>query len=647
MGAVETRLDSLDCRAVNAVERCVNGLRSGSAPPMRRDRGRLPRTLALTGILLLASGLLAACGDARSTTGTVRTGKGVERGGIATYALPVGDDFSWILPLENEANYENYDSNVESGLWRPLYFAGGPGKTGIDEQLSIAEPPVYSAGDSRVTITLKPTYRWSDGEPVTVRDVAFFFELEAAGAKNGDYAPYLPGRMPDDIAHISYEGPYRFTLQLIHPYNPVWFTGNQLTWIYPLPRQAWDKSCDSCAVGSRAHTGAGARAVYDYLYAQSSDLSGYATNPLWKVVDGPWTLRAYDPTTYHAVFARNPAYRGPDRPKLAGYAIDSFASATAELDAVRSGIVDFGYLPLSDTGLASELTAHGFVVAPWRVFYDDMAEFGYTGPDRALVAQLSIRQALQHLVDEPLYLSATLHGNGLADYGAAPDYPGSSYVSPALRRDPYPYSLRAARALLSSHGWRRGSTGIDYCARPGTGRDECGPGIEQGRRLILRFMYSMGIESLASQVEAFATAAAQVGIGIVLAPESQTTMYSIAGVCPPGPCDYGLALYDAEEDFGQYVLVPTAGVEFAKGNYWGGGYDSPVEQHLLADAYRHPGLHFLYAVEDYQQRDVAGLWWPVADYEVVVVGDDLRGWYPLNPYANYRPSTWYFSSGSN
>jgi peptide/nickel transport system substrate-binding protein len=157
-------------------------------------------------------------------------------------------------------------------------------------------------------------------------------------------------------------------------------------------------------------------------------------------------------------------------------------------------------------------------------------------------------------------------------------------------------------------------------------------------------MYSSGVQSLLQQVEAFATAAASAGIEITLSGETETTMYSIAGVCPPGPCDYGLAPYTAQEDFGQYVVVPTAGVEFAKGNYWGGGYNSTTEQHLLNVAYDRPGLSYLYDVQDYQQRQVAGLWWPVADYEIVVAKDSLGGWYPLSPYANYRPSTWYFTS---
>ena len=615
-----------------------NNARIDSENSLPRDRGLLRRRRRFSVVAGIATAglLLASCASSTSTASpTPRTG------GVASYALGPGDQFSWILPLENEANYENYDSNVSNGLFRPLYYVGGAGTTGINYALSIGTPPIYSNGDTSVTINLRHNYTWSDGVPVTTKDIRFFFELEAAGAKNGDYAPYLPGRMPNDIKRISYQGRYQFTLHLNHAYNPVWFTGNQLTWIYPLPVQSWDRTCLNCRSTNAASTPGGATKVLDFLYKESAQLSTYATNPLWKVVDGPWTLTSFDPTTYHAVFRANPRYTGAGKPKLAGYQIYSFTSATAELDALRSGLIDFGYLPTSDLGLTRYFQTHGFNVQPWKVFYDNIAELGYTGPYRHLVDQLYLRQALQHLVNEKLYLSTTLHGFGMLDYGAAPLYPGSTYVSPALHHDPYPYSIAQARSLLVSHGWKISST-MSTCVSPGTGPGHCGPGIPKGAPLRISMMYATPSTSLAAQAQAFASAARAAGITIQLNPQPQDTMYSTAGVCPPGPCNWGIALYGAQEDFGQYVLVPTAGVEFAKGNYWGGGYYNPTEQQLLNDAYDQPGLSKLYQVENYQSRQVAGLWWTVGDYEVAVVRKSLTGWNPLNPYANYMPSRWSF-----
>ncbi len=626
----------------------VTGVPAAGRRASRGRVGRVRRSVALAALALAGAAGSGASAGASASVRTAREAAAASHssgGGIASYALPIGEDFSWIFPIENTANYEDWDSNVEGGMWRPLYFAGNGSRTGIDGQLSIANPPVYSNNDTTVTVTMKPGFTWSDGTKVTSADVRFFFELLAAG-KTKDGA-YIPGELPDDVKSISYPGPYTFVLHLKRSYSPLWFTGNQLTWIYPLPAQAWDKTCATCKVGNAAATPAGAKSVFSFLYSQSEDLRTYASNPLWKTVDGPWVVSSYDPTTYAASFRRNSRYTGPGKPRLAGYQIYSFASDTAELDALRSGTITFGFLPFSDVSQTSYFSSHGFTVKPWQVFYNEVVELGYTnktyGP---LVRQLYIRQALQHLVDEQLYLSRTLHGFGLADYGVAPDYPGSSYVSKQLRSDPYPYSTLAAAKLLSAHGWASGPGGIDVCRRPGTNGDECGAGIAKGKQLAFSFMYSTGTPSFAAQVEAYQTVARSVGIGITLNGQTESTMFSIGGVCPASPpCNWGLLAYSSFMwDFGQYELLPVGGNEFGQGNFWAGGYSSAEAQHLINAAHETPGLQALYADENFLSTNVASLWWPLSDYEIVVAKDNLHGWKQLNPYANFHPSAWYFTS---
>jgi len=155
---------------------------------------RAPRT-AIWALASVAALVLAACAGT-ATKGS--TGKPV-KGGTASYALGGGVGFTWAFPLDNQANYEPEDGNVQADLWRPLYFAGSPGATGVYQKFSLANPPVYSNHDQTVTITLKRNYKWSDGTPVTTKDIRFFFQLEAAGVKLGKYAPYVPGTMPNDI----------------------------------------------------------------------------------------------------------------------------------------------------------------------------------------------------------------------------------------------------------------------------------------------------------------------------------------------------------------------------------------------------------------------------------------------------------------
>ena len=612
-------------------------MRARSAEERARHRRPLRRLLALLPAVSLA-GLLAACG---TTSKPAVQHSQPATGGTATYALQATDAFSWMLPFENSANEEPWDLSTDEGMWRPLYFEGSGSKPVINQKLSLAYPPVYSANDTVVTIRLKP-YRWSDGAPVTARDVQFSVNLYRAG--EADIATYVPGNFPDDITSLDVVSPTELVLHLNRPYSQEWFTDNQLVNLIPLPQQAWDRTSANRSVGNFDETPAGAKAVFTFLEDQSKQLATYATNPLWRVVDGPWIVTRYDAATGQTELTANRAYSGPEKPRLDHVILETFTSDTAEVDALRSGSIDYGWIPYSDLGLESYFRAHGFTVAPWAPDYYQSAELGYTSPVYGpLLRQLYVRQALQHLVDDPLDLATTLHGIGQLTYGPAPNIPGSPWVSPEEKTDPDPYSVAAARALLLAHGWRQtGPGGVMVCAHPGTGRGECGAGIAAGRQLQLLMIYMTGYPTMVAEAESFQSSAAQAGVKIVFEPESQTTMFSNGGVCPPGPCNWGIVAYaNYLWNYTQTDAYPTGGIYLQTGNYWGGGYSSPTADKLIAATHTEGGLAPLYAYENYVSRDIAGLWVPVRADRISVVKDTLRGWEPQQIFANPLPARWY------
>ena len=569
-------------------------------------------------------------------------------GGNASYSLLPGDNFTWIIPIESQQAYEPYQTNVEDEMYLPLLWFGTGSKTGVDYKLSIAEPPVWSNGDKTVTIHMKHTFKWSTGAPVTAKDVEFCYELYQVG--KSQIGNYLPGLFPDNVASISYPGTYTVVIHLKKSFNPTWYTGNQLGWIYPLPVQAWDKTSAS-GKGSLANssTAAKAKAVFTFVYTQAKDRHTYGTNPMWKAVDGPFVISSYDAVTHSATFARNTHYTGPTKAHLASYSIYSYTTSTAELNALRSGKITFGYVPYSDLSQISYFKSHGYSIKSWPIFYNEVVELGYTSKTwGALAKQLYIRQALQHLITQKLYITKTLGGYGLQDYGPVANYPHSSYVSPAMQTDPYPYDPKTAAKLLTKHGWAKGAGGVVVCERPGTGARDCGKGIAKGRKLTFLFMYSTGTTAFAQEVQAFAAAAKSVGIDLRLDGQTVTTMYSIGGVCPTSPpCKWGLAGYAGWFwNYGQYELLPSGEDEFGKGNYWGGGYYTKKAQQLITAAETSPGTKALYKDENYLSQQVASLWWPLQDWEVVAVKKSLSGWQNLNPYANSMPQTWYFTKST-
>ncbi len=605
-------------------------------PGRWRGARRLSITLAVTCLAI------AGCVSQPQSSGHASTGGTPVKGGTATFALPIGEDFSWIFPIQNTANDEPWDGTVEEALYRPLYMAGQGSKPVINQALSLAYPPVWSNGSKTVTIRLKH-YRWSDGQPITSRDVQFFLNLERVNKSQDSW--YVPGELPDDVASASYPSSSEIVLHLKRAYSQQWFDNNQLTWLFPMPQQTWDRTRPGGPVGNYDMTTAGAKAVFSFLFSQSKSLSTYATNPLWKVVDGPWRLTGFDPTTFQTTLSPNTAYSGPVKPRLSKFVIQSFPSQTAEVDAIRSGELTYGYLPFSDFGLKGYLQSHGFTISPWAPDYVQWAELGYTSPVYGpLVRQLYMRQALQHLVNQPLYMNALFHGLGQYTYGPVPNLPGSPFVSPQEKIDPAPYSGTSARSLLTAHGWAPGSGGIMTCQHPGTGSAECGAGIAKGRALAFKMMYSTGSPTLVSEVSAYQTAAKSAGIQINLDPQTETTMFSIGGTCPPGPCNWGILIYSSWMwNYGQGDVYPSIGQGFQTGNYWAGGYSSTTADQLIAASHEQTGLSHLYAEQNYLSRNIAALWFPTQDNAISVVKNTLHGWQPQQVFANPLPENWYFT----
>jgi peptide/nickel transport system substrate-binding protein len=592
------------------------------------------RTLGIA--TLLATSSVMASGGAASASPRVHNG------GSATYALRPGTAFNFLGPFVTVANCEvdQFGVGASGGSWRALYYPTGNGN--INYKLSLAGPPAYADGDTKVTITLKHDYRWSTGAPVTTKDVRFFFQVLADQPLCYSFGDL----MPKDITSVTYNNTYSFTLHLDHGYNPRWFTENQLQWITPLPAQSWDRTCTTCPVGDHATTPSGAKAVTAFLMGQFRDSSTYSTNPLWKVVDGPWVISAYDPVTKETTFDRNPNYTGPTKPHLSSYTIVSFTTGAAETNAIRSGTVDMGFLTPSEYDEIPYFKSHGYSVVGWPIYGNNSVELGYTNPTYGpLVKQLYIREVLQHLVTEKLYISKALHGYGQADYGNV-SVLNTDVMSPLLRHPLFPYSISTAKSLLSSHGWKQGSGGVDYCARPGSGAHDCGSGIPKGKKLSLLFVYATGSTSTLAEVEAYVAAAKQAGVHFNLKAESLPTEET-EGECPPGPCDYGLMAEGGELwTLGDQQGMPTGTEQFGTGAFYSGGYTSPEANRLMktADTTSSTSFTALYKMEDYLSKNAAELWFPITD-AITIVSPKLKGWSPLNPDTTFQPQFWY-ESGS-
>jgi peptide/nickel transport system substrate-binding protein len=597
------------------------------------------RILSALSAVCMACLVLAAAGCGQVSPATTQDRIS---GGAATVALQPGDQFTWILPIlpfsaSTGANLE-YSEYL---MWRPLYWFGSPGHVGLNQAESLADPAVITSNGSQttVTITLK-RYDWSDGMPVTSRDVEFWFNL--LKAEKANWWDYVPGEFPDNVAAFTILSPTRFSLTFTGSYSVAWLY-NELGQLIPLPQQSWDKTSARGKIGNYDQTLAGARAVYGFLAAQNKDLASYATNPLWQVVDGPWRLTSYAPATGDATYTRNTRYSGPATGSVRQLRVISFTSDTAEFDTLLSaGGISYGYLPFNDAAQARRVTAAGYTVQPWPTWGITYITLNYAAPQvGAIFQQLYVRQAMQHLINQAGDISDFLQGYGNPTYGPVPLVPASPFISPQQTHNPYPYNPALAVALLRSHGWQITPNGTDTCQHPGTAPGECGAGIAAGARLSFSLQYATSTQGVDEETAVLQSAFAQAGIRLSLSGAPFDTVVGDDVPCAHSGC-WQINYYGQGWYFDPAYNEPDGSAIFdSTGGSNSGGYHNPAADALMAKL-PSGGYPALYAYENYLAQQLPVLWMPQFDFQISAVSDTLRGVYPQDPLTNIYPENWYF-----
>src|SRR5580704_12371456 len=259
------------------------------------------------GVLALAVAsvtALAACSSSSSsttsgtTTPTAPPGETTQPGSIGaipaagtpsgtagsiTYALPPGAVPNWILPMPTAASNSVYNIyNFEWQMWSPMYYAPDGSTPTVDAALSPVNAPVWSNSDKTMTITVKP-WKWSNGQPVTSKDVLFTFDMIAAGVKASpaNWAAYVPGFFPSTITSMSTPNASTIVVNMNKSVNPTWMEEDILGSVPIMPSAEWAKDSASGATLDFTNP-ANALKIFNYLTAASKSVSTYATNPLWQ-----------------------------------------------------------------------------------------------------------------------------------------------------------------------------------------------------------------------------------------------------------------------------------------------------------------------------------------------------------------------------
>ncbi len=456
------------------------------------------------------------------------TGK-PQDGGTITVALTPGLSPNYIYPYPPAS--ANGTVIARGLMWRGLYRTSGTGDQVVNPEQSLAEMPEVSEDRKSVTVRLKD-HRWSNGRAVTADDVVFSLDLlKAALDKSpGNWSFYTPGQFPDGVtAEASADDTVTFHLETA--YNESYLL-SMLALLYVMPSQEW----------AIAETGGqqldftdpkNAKAIYTYLTKQSEDQAGFATNPLWQVVSGPYRLKSFDSTTGSFSLVPNEEYDGPGDSRLDQVDFKAFTSASAVLNQYKAGTLTVGTLDSSYVTEIDALKKDGYHVygAPAPARFDALTiNFENTVDDfDKIIAQPYVRQALQHLIDQPGYVESRGIYNGAASENYSTAGADSPYPPEFGDKAPYPYDPEAAGKLLADHGWKVEPNGTTTCENPGTAEDQCGADIPQGAKISFTLASANTPAYVGARDVAFVSEAKKLGIEVKVVTKSLNYMYSNYG----------------------------------------------------------------------------------------------------------------------
>ncbi|HEY1623062.1 MAG TPA: ABC transporter substrate-binding protein [Streptosporangiaceae bacterium] len=595
-------------------------------------------TLAVTAAACSSSGGSGSGGSGTQAAGTP------QKGGTVTMQW-VGGYPNFIFPLMPATNTDGYNGNLQTPMWPDLVYAGDKGQSTVNPDESLYSNMSWTNGDQTVTITLKP-WKWSDGTPITSRDFTFSYNMIKSMGQN--WSGYLPGLFPDDVKSVQTPDAQTIVINLTRSYNPTFYTDNVLYAIPLLPQHAWDKESTAGAVGNYDQTTAGAKAVVSFLQKQGSQISTFTTNPLWKVVDGPWKLGEFTSGGTYA-FVPNKNYSGTVKPHIAEMIDEAYTTSDAAWNALRAGDVTIGGIPGNDISQISYLKSQGYTIQDMTTPAVAGIYPNWYAPNGigALLQQLYVRQAMEDLINRPQIVQQIYHG--YADPGNGPVSLNYKTLTTPLEKSggPYPYSPSKAVAVLKANGWQVNPGGVSTCKNPGSGSGQCGAGIAAGAKLAFTMEYSAGDPDTDQMEAAIQTWEEQAGIKFTLKSEPFNTLVGTIGLCnaqshPASTCAWQLV------DFGYepYGLYPAgAGIFDSDSSGNQGGYTSPQMDSLIHQTEYTDSPSAFSQYEDYAAQQLPQLYLPDPD-ELFAYKSSLAGVQPSNPFsADNDPENWYFTKG--
>jgi peptide/nickel transport system substrate-binding protein len=558
------------------------------------------------------------------------------------YALPANFTPNWILPVGTAAHINTNNGSIAQTLWEPLVaYDGSTGAIQWNKKASLASAADFAKDGKSVTITLGNSH-WSDGKPVTSRDVEFWFNL--VKANKAQWANYNAGQAPDNWTSFKTVDSTHFTITFDKAYNPQWMLANELSLIDPMPQHAWDRTSASGAVSNADETTAGAKQVWTFLNNAAKNISAYATDPLWKTVDGPYTVKSWS-TAGKVVLAANKKYDGGEKAAISTVNLLPFTTTDAEENALRAGQVDYGYINASDLDQKSSFTNLGYDVKPWTGWAVTYMPYNFNNPTVGPVfKQLYARQAVQESIDQTSLSKVIFNGTAVPGYGPIPTAESSDFVSPDQKNNPYPFSTAKAKALLSAHGWTE-QGGVMVCTSPGSSTSQCGAGVAKGTKFEMQVLSQSGSPVTDNMMSAIQSSLAKTGIKFDIKTAPVNSVLSQTPQCTSSQsiCKWQLSFFGTAGSW-YFPAFPTGDSLFqTKGGSNFGNYSDAAADKLISESTTSSSNSAVQQYSSALAKDLPVVWLPEPDYQISVIKKGLGG-FAQDALANFHPQQWKWTS---
>ncbi|SMC05843.1 peptide/nickel transport system substrate-binding protein [Sulfobacillus thermosulfidooxidans DSM 9293] len=377
-----------------------------------------PLTWLATGLTL--SAIAAGCGSPSTTTSqgtTTSKAAVIANGTVVDGIFEEPDNLNPILGPNM-----TFSAIVKTSMFHNL-FQVLPNGT-LEPDIATVVPTVANGGISAnglvYTFHLKQGLKWSNGQPITSKDVWETYKLITNPAVNA-----VTKLGWSDVKTFKILSPYSFQLILNAPFAPL---------------------IDTVFTGSSP--GILPYSVFKNIPASQVNTAHFNVDP--SVSDGPFMFKSWVPGVAITV-QRNPYWWGP-KPKASQIVFKVIPNENTLLaDAQSHAINVYYFAPIEQ---AQPLSA----ISGAKVFFtsapnEEMAVVNMRDP---VLDNVKVRQALEYAIDRPALVSKVWMGH--ATLVGADQPPDAWAYDPQIK--PYPYNPQKADALLTAAGWKMGSNGF-------------------------------------------------------------------------------------------------------------------------------------------------------------------------------------------